>query len=342
MNTSTTRFGALMLGTLWTLCAGFPAVADDTELFIRARTENAGVRPNVLFIIDNSGSMATQVITQDNYNPATTYPGTCLATRVYYRLNTGDIPDCSTNLWFDLSALQCQAARDTFATGGQFIDKVVQWDPDHRTSRPTDTGQRWELLDVNFRSRPIECQRDANQHGSNAAPGTLRYARDGVNTPSGYWGLSSQQISWTSTHNRQSYTLYSANYLNWVNSPGTELLVGPTRRRGRQRGRRRERAASAGGPKHLYPHRLRRVRRGSERHDESGRRHQHRHHRRDAQGLTGETAEEPTREDLFRFIRGENFLDWNTDRDVDEGRNQMGDPLHSQPVRHGDLRPRST
>jgi type IV pilus assembly protein PilY1 len=207
------------LGVLWTLCAGFPAVADDTELFIQT-SANAGVRPNVLFIIDNSGSMATEVITQDNYNPSTVYPGACLASRVYYRLNTGAIPDCSTNLWFDYAALKCQAAIDTFAAGGQFLDKLVQWDPDHRTTRPTDTGQRWELLDVNFRSRPIECQRDAGVHGVDAAS-TSRYARDGSTSTTGYWGtLTSQQISWTASHNRQNYTLYSANYLNWVQSPG--------------------------------------------------------------------------------------------------------------------------
>ena len=41
------------------------------------------------------------------------------------------------------------AAVQAFTVGGQYIDKLVQYDPDTRTSPPkqADTGQRWELLD---------------------------------------------------------------------------------------------------------------------------------------------------------------------------------------------------
>lgn len=53
-------FGA---GTLWSLASGFAAMADDTELFVGAAAGGAAP-PNILFIIDNSISMETQVTTE--------------------------------------------------------------------------------------------------------------------------------------------------------------------------------------------------------------------------------------------------------------------------------------
>jgi type IV pilus assembly protein PilY1 len=221
MNTSNTRFGAMALGALWTLTAGLPAVADDTELFV-STSAGAGIRPNILFIIDNSGSMDTEVITQDTYDPSVTFTGSCAQDRVYYRTGTGAAPNCSTDRWFDLAALKCDAAIQAFRRGGQYIDKLVQYDhdtiPPDRRGRGGDVGQRWETIDRNQRSRPIECQGDAGDHGMDDDDTDL-YTRDGIDDTAGYWGGSTTEISWTDSHNNQAYTLYSGNYLNWVVSP---------------------------------------------------------------------------------------------------------------------------
>jgi type IV pilus assembly protein PilY1 len=222
MNLHHTRIGALLLGAVWMITAGLPAVADDTELFV-STSGGSGIKPNILFVIDNSGSMDTQVVTQDNYSAATTYSGSCDTSKVYWRTGIGDAPDCSTDRWFNVSALKCAAAVTAFTTGGIYIDKVVQYDPDNRTSFPRDVGRRWELIDRNEKGRPVECQADAGIHGSTAAD-TNRYARDGSTSSSGYWGASNQEISWTDTHNSQTYTLYSGNYLNWIGSPGVTKM----------------------------------------------------------------------------------------------------------------------
>jgi type IV pilus assembly protein PilY1 len=215
MNANPARLSALAIGTFWALASGLPAVADDTELFV-ATSAGAGIKPNILFVIDNSGSMDTQVITQDDYDPSVTYSGSCSASRVYWRTGTGAAPACSTSRYFDLSALKCNAAVQAFTTGGQYIDRLVQYDPD---TSGGDVGQRWELIDQNQKTRPVECRADAGVHGSTSAD-TNRYARDGSTSTSGYWGGSSTRISWTSSHNNQTYTLYSGNYLNWLNTPG--------------------------------------------------------------------------------------------------------------------------
>ena len=66
---------ALLLG----LAAALPIHADDTEIFI-GRAENYS-DPNVLFVIDTSGSMDT-VTNFLAYDPATTYSGACAADRI--------------------------------------------------------------------------------------------------------------------------------------------------------------------------------------------------------------------------------------------------------------------
>jgi type IV pilus assembly protein PilY1 len=43
-------------------------------------------------------------------------------------------------------------------------------------------------------------------------------------------------------------------------------------------------------------------------------------------------AGEPTREEVIRYIRGEDFKDWNGNNDKLDNRNQIGDPLHSTPA----------
>jgi type IV pilus assembly protein PilY1 len=210
MNINKPRLGALLVGAVWMLTAGLPAVADDTELFV-ATSFGAGIRPNILFIIDNSGSMAANVVTQAAYDPLTSYGGDCEADRVYWRTGTGDPPECdATDRWFDLSALKCDAAVLAFESGGQFVDKLVQYD--HSSDR------RWERIDRDRKSRPVECQADAGVHGWDDMDPDL-YADDGTGVAADAWGNAGSEISWNATHNSQRYTLYSGNYLNWAESP---------------------------------------------------------------------------------------------------------------------------
>ncbi|MEE8305808.1 MAG: hypothetical protein V3R81_01010, partial [Gammaproteobacteria bacterium] len=101
----------LAAGMLWALTAGLPAAADDTELFVGDSTLYPSSLPNILFILDTSGSMTTLVDTQGTYDPAVVYAGTCLPARVYWRRGTGDPPDCNTDTWFDTASFQCAAAK---------------------------------------------------------------------------------------------------------------------------------------------------------------------------------------------------------------------------------------
>jgi hypothetical protein len=65
------RMSWLGLGAFWALASGMPAVADDTELFIGNNLSSAA-QPNILLVLDNSGSMGTLVRTQETYDSSIT------------------------------------------------------------------------------------------------------------------------------------------------------------------------------------------------------------------------------------------------------------------------------
>ena len=209
MNATTKRFAWLGLGALWALVAMGPALADDTELFV-GTNQNSQARPNILFIFDNSLSMNTDVVTQDTYDPAVTYPSIgCDANRVYWRSGAGSPPDCSTTRWFDLAQLKCKAALDDFATTGTFIGQAAQYDPSTGFN-----GKRWKAIASGVTAHAVECAADAGIHGDGVDTTNL-FARNGA-TSNGYWGGASTAFTgWPTTP----YQLFSGNYLNWSYGP---------------------------------------------------------------------------------------------------------------------------
>jgi hypothetical protein len=138
---SKARIGCLGLGALWALASVLPALADDTELFI-GNTLSSQAQPNILFIVDNSGSMGSLVLSQDSYDAATVYPSAgCDPNRIYWRVGTGNPPGCGTNNYFDAAALRCQRAAQAFTTAGYYTDNMAQYDPNDVSG-----GRRWENI----------------------------------------------------------------------------------------------------------------------------------------------------------------------------------------------------
>ena len=119
------------------MLASAPAGADDTELFVGAAVAAAPSRPNILFVMDTSGSMDTNVTTQVSFNPADTYSGSCRTDRVYWS-NNSTVPNCSTDRYVNASVFTCNAAQPNLASAGiAYVTKAARW----RSSR-----NRWESL----------------------------------------------------------------------------------------------------------------------------------------------------------------------------------------------------
>src|SRR5688572_24836222 len=120
MSLHQTRTLFASLSCVLTLLGGTAARADDTEIF----TGNASnsVRPNIMLVLDTSGSMMANVTTQADYDPAQTYDGSdsCddIQSRVYYSTD-GRTPSCGSNNWFPLTRLKCRdAVSGPLAAGG--------------------------------------------------------------------------------------------------------------------------------------------------------------------------------------------------------------------------------
>lgn len=206
-----TRLGAFSLGLILALGIGVPVQADDTEIYvIDSNSVVEEAQPNVLFILDTSGSMDATLETQAIYDSGFGYAGNCDTNRIYYREGTGDdLPDCSnSNQWFLRSNNLCDWSVNILGITGVAIGKYAQYDT---------TVSRWSPLSTDDTGQtvyPVECAEDAGVHGDGTDAIKL-YAMDG-----GPWNeFANQQISWGQ---QEAYTFFDANYLNYVASPPTQ------------------------------------------------------------------------------------------------------------------------
>src|SRR6056297_3889073 len=98
MTRNTQNIRVLAAGALLALAAGGGAFADDTELLVLNPTTLPEDRPNILFIMDSSGSMQTQELVQEDYDPDQAYGGDCDSSKLYWTTNVEATPDCSVSL----------------------------------------------------------------------------------------------------------------------------------------------------------------------------------------------------------------------------------------------------
>src|SRR5262249_5097855 len=150
---------ALLIGTVLAFTCGAPALADDTEIFLGQN--QSGVKPNILFILDTSGSMDTDVVTENApFDPSQTYSGSCRSDRVYWVRDDGTPvlpPDCGSATWFSAANNKCKAAMDAFAVAGYYsVTRAGQF---------SSTNSRWEQLRSTTTSADVECRADAGIHG---------------------------------------------------------------------------------------------------------------------------------------------------------------------------------
>ncbi|MCW8845535.1 MAG: hypothetical protein OQK99_06825, partial [Gammaproteobacteria bacterium] len=118
--------------TLMALLFSSVSLADDTELFIGNSADQEAAYPNLLFILDNSGSMQDTVDTSDPYNPATVYTGDCDPDKVFYQSgginNRGEVPEppgCGSDNYVMEAALKCGAAASPLADAGFYSDRLT-------------------------------------------------------------------------------------------------------------------------------------------------------------------------------------------------------------------------
>ncbi len=75
MNKVIRKTTGTVLGLMLAVLSGAPAVADDTELLLVAPPDPTQLKPNVMFILDTSGSMTTVQTTGQSFDPIVDYSG---------------------------------------------------------------------------------------------------------------------------------------------------------------------------------------------------------------------------------------------------------------------------
>lgn len=210
------KFLAFAAGALWVLASARPAAADDIELFVGSGTPAVQARPNILLILDDSGSMGAQLTTQTSYDPTQTYTGGgCDKSRVYWS-TTGTPPTCGAGetAYFMRSGLKCRAALDAFAaqSGGTYRDMLASYD--------SGTQKRWEALSTGEHNRPVECAEDWGKSGDEPSASGVVYPRNGDSA--NLWTAgTANRIAWGSNPTNNTYWLYDGNWLAWYYSPGS-------------------------------------------------------------------------------------------------------------------------
>ncbi len=195
-----------VLGVLFCGFTISSAIADDTEIFLGSNAAQTSVRPNVTFLIDTSNSMSTRVTVEESYDPSEVYLGDCDSNRFYWSKN-GRPPGCSAGFWIESSALQCESALDAISVTGLYLDTYARY-----RARPSARGgSYWTELSKKDNDDVVECQSDFGSHGDDPLSDNV-YPSHGID--GGPWvSVEADGINWTLTGD--TYTLYSANYLNW-------------------------------------------------------------------------------------------------------------------------------
>lgn len=202
------RLGLFAAGLLVPLMVGTGAHADDTELFVAEFDPFVtGAQPNILLIMDTSGSMTNEVKTQVAWDPATTFDG-CYDPSAYYFSTTGEKPPCGSNDYFWKGRNFCEASFESLAGVGQYQDGFKAW---------RGYVDRWVALNGDRKSRRHECAADQGVHGETAG-GSAVWAVDGVTGP---WDADGTNRITYGT----SYTIYDGNWLNWNASGGVVITT---------------------------------------------------------------------------------------------------------------------
>jgi len=217
MNSQLLKSIAIGTSMLLTLTVGAPAVADDTELLIVDPSKTVSTPPNIMFILDTSGSMNDPVDSTEPYDSVVDYSarGDCDTNNIYW--TTLDVtPACldsdgnANTQYIARTSFLCADATLRMTGIGAYTGVMVQYRTDGSGSA------RWQQFDIGNSSDPVECQNDSGDHGSGTAGEVYAQAGSGL---AQFTSDPNAEISWGSGDAAQVYTAYDGNYLNWKQTP---------------------------------------------------------------------------------------------------------------------------
>lgn len=191
------------------------ARADDSEIYISQST----AAPNIMLILDTSGSMSGKVQTQDPYDPDKDYiaiaTGDCagIAGRVFIRTGSsqGTPSSCSSGSYVPEDKMACESAKTALSSsaGNYPGDRFVQWRLDDEKKKYI-----WRAPSSGNRTT-IDCKKDGSPYPLNGGTGTTDAAQYTTSKNDSVWERNTDAGS--------AATLYSANYVAYYNQFRNEI-----------------------------------------------------------------------------------------------------------------------
>jgi type IV pilus assembly protein PilY1 len=208
----------ICVGLVIALTSGAPAVADDTEILLINPNAANPPQPNVMFIIDSSGSMDDPVNTRKPYDPARVYPNNanCDPDMLYWS-EVNVVPSCvpANTQFFNKLAFFCDAAMARLNGIGSYTNTMVHFRADGAGSGA------WQTLEPGNQFGLVECRRDSGVHGIGPIAPSAVYAQKG-STLNPYTADPDQEIDWATSSVSNAVTVYDGNYLNYKATPEFE------------------------------------------------------------------------------------------------------------------------
>jgi type IV pilus assembly protein PilY1 len=204
-------FGLLLAAASLVLGAGQSALADDSEIF--SGPGGAGIAPNVLFILDTSGSMSSALNTQKAYDPGTSYSGVCKADQLYFQSSQLPAPSGCTGLdYFPATSLACVQASAAFGPSGPgyYQDSFIQW-------QANGSNYSWSPA-LSGKGLDVQCLGDYTAADAKHYPTTYSGPTNSTATE---WTTNTTDTNsyWNLGGAGGGYVLYSGNYLNYLAGP---------------------------------------------------------------------------------------------------------------------------
>ena len=223
---------ALIVGLLFSSSVVPLATASDIEIYTSLGVSGKASNPNIMFVVDTSGSMGSTSSVKEPFDTIKTYTGSCVPAGIYF-VDNGRIPDCATSTdYFNKSALVCDHAVVGYdALGavisppqdgsllmiGTFSDQLAQYDS---------TKDKWRELGTTTtaaRDYQVECFSDSGIHGTGTVGQT--YIKDGgsgftsdipadLDVPHAVWAGGEGNLQ-----------LFDGNYLNYLDDATVPMVL---------------------------------------------------------------------------------------------------------------------
>jgi type IV pilus assembly protein PilY1 len=215
------RARAMAAGLAFAVYTATPAIAEDIEIYTTANLGSTAIQPNVMFIMDSSGSMKTTLSVPVAFDYTQTYVGCYDSTKLYYTAG-GGIPPCGSKDVFLKASNRCDASVNLYDKGviidplgplekhGFYADQLAQFNSSKKIWQPLTTNNAAQQAYL------VECYTDSGVHGETGAASPY-IIDNGPWTSAVPPNPSTPHLLWANGDN--SLQIYDGNYLNYRIDP---------------------------------------------------------------------------------------------------------------------------